>query len=126
MSRCCTLAFCLSKQGPLLVGCFVWHSLVSQCWHQLGASSACAPLLYENLEILRLVVLNWAHTYHFKLIPLAELRAKARILVPGGVCLMGAADETGLLRDGCVFLQVSACVALPALCLCKVLHDCLS
>eukprot|EP00967_Tisochrysis_lutea_P031939 scaffold37711_cov14-Tisochrysis_lutea.AAC.1 len=36
---------------------------------------------------------------------LAELRAKARILVTDGVCLIGAPDETGQLREECVFLQ---------------------
>jgi hypothetical protein len=40
---------------------------------------------------------------------LAELRGKARVLVAEGAVLMGVADETGMLGEGCVFLQV--CIA---------------
>jgi len=44
----------------------------------------------------------------FKLQMLEELRKKARIFVPKGAYLLGICDETGTLKEGEIFAQVSS------------------
>ncbi|KAF5829646.1 RNA dependent RNA polymerase-domain-containing protein [Dunaliella salina] len=55
-----------------------------------GHSPQDEPLLHQCLLAVRTAALS-------------ELRAKARVLVTDGVCLIGAPDETGCLQEGCVF-----------------------
>jgi hypothetical protein len=43
----------------------------------------------------------------FKLQMLEELRKKARIYVPKGAYLLGICDDTGTLKEGEIFVQVS-------------------
>lgn len=59
-----------------------------------GLSPASEPFLFSCLHAIR--------SHH-----LFSLRKKARILVEEGAVLIGGLDETGLLPEGCVFIQIS-------------------
>lgn len=61
---------------------------------QSGLSPSSEPFLFSCLHAIR--------SHH-----LFSLRKKARILVKDGAVLMGGLDETGLVPEGCVFLQVT-------------------
>jgi RNA-dependent RNA polymerase len=69
-------------------------TLTSTLMHMInsGFSPSGEPFLYSCLHAIR--------AYH-----LTNLRKKARIFVEKGVVLMAGLDETGLLPEGCVFLQ---------------------
>jgi RNA-dependent RNA polymerase len=70
-------------------------TLTSTLMHMInsGLSPSEEPFLYSCLHAIR--------AYH-----LTNLRKKARIFVEKGVVLMAGLDESGLLPDGCVFLQL--------------------
>ncbi len=90
---------------PLCSGLCV-HS--GPCVH-LARSPEHEPLLRQCLLAVRSAALM-------------ELRAKARVLVPNGACLMGVPDETGELTEGCVFLQVSVLVFIVSASVCLCLY----
>ena len=66
---------------------------ILQTMLQMGLTPLSDPFLFRCLHAAR------SHC-HF------GLRKKCRILVPQGAVLMGAIDVTGLLPEGCVFLNV--------------------
>ena len=66
---------------------------ILQTMIQIGLSPSGDPFLFSCLHAAR------SHC-HF------GLRKKARILVPRGAVLMGAIDVTGLLPEGCIFVNV--------------------
>ena len=70
-------------------------SLTSTLMHMLhsGLSASDDPFLFSCVHSIR--------SHH-----VTQLRKKARIFVRDGAVLMGGLDETGLLPEGCVFVQL--------------------
>ena len=63
------------------------------CFVLVYIESSVDPFLYSTFHAI--------HSHH-----LMNLRKKARVYVKDGVVLIGGLDETGLVPENCVFLQV--------------------
>ncbi|OQR94265.1 RNA-directed RNA polymerase [Achlya hypogyna] len=62
-------------------------------------------LVEVGVGLRDLFVRQWLQTLVRQLV--ADVRNKARVLVPDGVCLAGVLDEAGCLPEGCIFFQTT-------------------
>ena len=93
LNKMLTDAECASSFLPQLSG--PDGGILSSLCHMLhaGLKPSDDPFLYSTLHAVR--------SHH-----LMNLRKKARVHVKDGVVLLGGLDETGLLPEHCIFLQV--------------------